>query len=331
VDKVHPYLVAQFTSRGFLCETVLQISYNEFIELKNEYEGLIIRSKFNVDKNALLSKNNLKFIIRIGSGVEHIDIQFAEAQGIRVISTPEGNAPAVAEHCLGMLLAALKKIATANDEVKNGEWFREKNKGVELSSQTVGIIGFGNTGKAFAKLLNAFGCKILVYDKFKTGFTESYIKEVSLEELLQQATVISLHVNYLPENHYFVNKSLLQKTKQQPVFINTSRGLAVNTADLIFALDEDFISFACLDVLEYENVNLQIPPKTAWNETLWRLTANKKVLLTPHTAGQTLNAELRHAEVAVEKIFSIALTQNSFPDKPFSRTRLRRVLRLFRF
>jgi D-3-phosphoglycerate dehydrogenase len=200
-------------------------------------------------------------------------------------------------------LAALKKLATANNEVKNGEWLREKNKGVALSSQTVGIIGFGNTGKAFAKLLHAFGCKILVYDKFKSGFTETYIKEVSLDELLQQATVISLHINYLPENHYFISKSLLQKAKQYPIFINTSRGLAVNTADLIFALDEDYISFACLDVLEYENVNLQIPPKAEWEDTLWRLTSNKKVLLTPHTAGQTLDAELRHAEVAVEKYF----------------------------
>jgi D-3-phosphoglycerate dehydrogenase len=305
VDKVHPYLVEQFTNRGFLCETNLQISYNEFLELEDNYEILVIRSKFNVDKNAISSKKNLKFIIRIGSGVEHIDLPFASANGIRVISTPEGNAPAVAEHCLGMLLSALKKMATANNEVKNGEWLREKNKGAELSSQTVGIIGFGHTGKAFAKLLSVFGCKILVYDKFKSGFTESYIEEVTLDELLQRATVISLHINYLPENRYFINNSLLQKTKQQPIFINTSRGMAVNTADVIFALDEDIISFACLDVLEYENVNLQIPTKKDWNDTLWRLTANKKILLTPHTAGQTIDAELKHAEVAVNKLFTL--------------------------
>jgi len=303
VDKVHPYLVEQFTDRGYLCDTILQISYNEFLELEDNYEGLVVRSKFNVDKNALASKKNLKFIIRIGSGTEHIDLQMASATGIRVISTPEGNAPAVAEHCLGMLLAALKKMATANGEVRNGEWLREKNKGRELSAQTVGIIGFGNTGKAFAKLMQVFGCKILVYDKFKSGFTETYIEEVSLEELLQRATVISLHINYLPENHYFINTALFKKAKQQPIFINTSRGQAVNTADIIFSLDEDYISFACLDVLEYENVNLQIPPKTEWSDTLLRLTTNKKVLLTPHTAGQTFDAELRHAEVAVEKVF----------------------------
>ena len=298
---MHPYLVAQFTSRGYLCETILQISYNEFIDLNDEYEGLVIRSKFNVDKKAISSKKKLKFIIRIGSGIEHIDYPAASAAGLQVISTPEGNAPAVAEHCLGMLLTALKKMATANTEVRNGEWLREKNKGTELSSQTVGIIGFGHTGKAFAKLLSAFGCKILVYDKFKTGFSETYIEEVSLEELLQRATVISLHINYLPENHYFINQILLQKAAQTPIFINTSRGLAVNTADLIFALDEDFISFACLDVLEYENVNLKITPKTAWDDTLRRLTTNKKVLLTPHTAGQTVDAELRHAQVAIQK------------------------------
>ena len=303
MDKVHPYLVEQFTSRGYLCDIIVQISYNEFIELKDEYEILIIRSKFNVDKNAISSKNNLKCIIRIGAGVEHIDTVFAKSKGIRVISTPEGNAPAVAEHCLGMLLSTLKKIATSDREVRNGAWLREKNKGTELSSQTVGIIGFGNTGKAFAKLLSAFGCKILVYDKFKTRFTETYIKEVSLDELLHQSTALSLHINYLPENYYFINMDLLQKAKQKPIFINTSRGLNVNTADLILALDEDVISFVCLDVLEYENVDLQIPPKTAWNDTLFRLTANKHVLLTPHTAGQTLDAELRHAHIAVEKYF----------------------------
>jgi len=301
VDKVHPYLVEQFASRGYLCETNMQLSYNDFLELEDQYTGLVIRSKFKVDKNAISSKPNLKFIIRIGSGVEHIDVPFAEDNGIKVISTPEGNAMAVAEHCLGMLLAALKKIATANAEVKNGEWLREKNKGRELSSQIVGIIGFGNTGKVFARLLSVFGCKILVYDKFKSGFQEDYVEEVTLDEILQQATIISLHINYLPENYYFINKTLLLSTKHNPVFINTSRGLVVNTADLIFAMDEDYISFACLDVLEYENVNLQIPPKTDWNDTLLRLSSNKKVLLTPHTAGQTTDAELKHAVIAVEK------------------------------
>ena len=303
VDKVHPYLVEQLTSRGCLCETILKISHNEFINLNDDYVGLVIRSKFNLDKEAIASKTNMKFIVRIGSGVEHIDTQFAESKGIRIITTPEGNATSVAEHCLGMLLAALKKIATANQEVRVGVWLREKNKGAELSSQTVGIIGFGYTGKAFAKLLSAFGCKILVYDKLKSGFNVDYIEEVSLDELLQRATVISVHINYLPENHYFINKTWLQKAKQKPVFINTSRGSVVRTADLIFALDEDYIAFACLDVLEYENVNLQIPPKTEWNDTLWRLTSNKNVLLTPHTAGQTFDAELRHAKTALEKIY----------------------------
>jgi len=303
VDKVHPYFVEQFSNRGFLCETNLNISLNEFINLNDEYEGLVIRSKFNVDEKAISSKPHLKFIIRIGSGVEHMDVLFTESKGIHIISTPEGNAPAVAEHCLGMLLAALKKMATADREVREGKWMREKNKGTELSSQTVGIIGFGHTGKAFASILNTLGCKILVYDKYKSGFAENYIREVALDELLERATVISLHINYLPENHHFINLNLLQKAKLKPIFINTSRGLNVNTDDIIFALDEDYISFACLDVLEFENVNLQIPPKSEWNDTLLRLTSNKKVLLTPHTAGQTVDAELRHAEIAVKKYF----------------------------
>ena len=312
MDKVHPYLVEQFTNRGFLCETILHLSYNEFVEIKDEFEGLVIRNKFNLDKNAILSKKNLKFIIRIGSGVEHIDLPFALANGKKIISTPEGNAPAVAEHCLGMLLCALKKMATANDEVRAGKWLREKNKGTEISSQTVGIIGFGNTGKAFAKLLQPFGCKILVYDKFKSTFSESFVEEVSLDELLQRSTVVSLHTNYLPENYHFININLLQKTKNTPIFINSSRGNTVNTTDLVFALDEDYISFACLDVLEYENVNLQIPPKSEWNDTLLRLTTNKKILLTPHTAGQTSESDLRHAEIAIKKTFA---TKGAFENK----------------
>jgi D-3-phosphoglycerate dehydrogenase len=305
VDIVHPYLVEQFTNRGFFCETILNISHNEFINLRDEYEGLVIRSKFQVDEEAIRSKKNLQFIVRIGSGLEHIDLPFAFANGIRIISTPEGNAPAVAEHCLGMLLAALKKMVTADREVRNGKWDRKKNRGAELSSQTVGIIGFGNTGKAFANLLRFFGCKILVYDKFKSGFDENYIEEVSLDQLIQRSTVISLHINYIPENHYFINKKILQKTKQKPIFINTSRGLTVKTADLIFAIDEDFLSHICLDVLEYENVNLQMSPQSEWNDTLLRITANKKVMFTPHTAGQTVESEFRHAAIAVEKIFGI--------------------------
>jgi len=305
VDKVHPYLVEQFTSMGYLCESILNISYNEFINLNDIYVGLVIRSKFMLDEGSIASKKNLKFIIRIGSGVEHIDLQFAQANGIEIISTPEGNAPAVAEHCLGMVLAALKKIAIADKEVRNGEWLREKNKGNELASQTVGIIGFGHTGKAFASLLSFFGCKILVYDKFKNGFEETYIEEVSLNELLQRATIISVHINYLPENYYFINKTFLLSTAQKPVIINSSRGLVVNTADLVFALDEQYISFACLDVLEYENVNLQVPPKAEWDETFNRLIAHNNVLLTPHTAGQTHDAELRHAKSAIYQFMNI--------------------------
>jgi D-3-phosphoglycerate dehydrogenase len=311
VDKVHPYLVEQFTNKGFFCERRLNLTYSDFRNLDDCYDGLVIRSKFELDERALTSKKNLKFIIRVGSGTEHIDLQYVSANNIIIISTPEGNAPTVAEHGVGMLLAALKRMATADQEVRGGAWLREKNKGFELSSQTVGIIGFGHTGKAFAKLLSAFGSKILVYDKFKNGFKETYVEEVTLEELLQRSTVISLHINFFPENHYFINKAIFEKVKKKPVFINTARGLAVNTADLLNALDEGIVSFACLDVLEFENVNLQIPPKEEWDETLQRLTTYNNVLLTPHTAGQTIDAELRHAEVAVSAWASLCKSSTS--------------------
>ena len=305
VDSVHESLPERLNANGFICETDKTLTYEGFLALPDDFCGLIIRSRFIVDAPLLRSKPSLKFIVRIGSGVENIDTATCAELGIACISTPEGNAPAVAEHALALLFTALKKCAAADNEVRHGIWDRSGNKTHELSALTAGIIGYGHTGPAFAKLLHSFGCKVLTFDKFKTGISDCYSTESSLENLLEESDIISLHINYLHENHYFINKEKLLLNKKKAIFINTSRGLSVNTADLIEALDEGIISHACLDVLEFETPRLQIPPVEKWDEVMRRLAAHPKTTLTPHIAGQTYEAAKRHADVAFEKIISL--------------------------
>lgn len=304
VDKADTVLSLKLERAGFSYETNLNISYQEFIEKPDQYVGLVIRSKFLLDQRAIASKPGLKFIARLGAGMESIDQDFAKRKGIHVISTPEGNAPAVAQHCLALLLSSLRHIVDSNQEVRNGQWLREKNKGKEIGSLTYGIIGFGNTGQAFAQILQPFHPEILVYDKFKSNFQFEGIKEVSLEELLQKSDVVSIHINYIKENHYFFNEELFNQCGKPVLLINSARGAVLNTPDLLRAIQNQKVGHACLDVLEYENVNLQIPEKGNWDPTLLQLADHKQVTLTPHIAGQTPESERRHAEIAFQKICS---------------------------
>ena len=306
VDRVLPLLAEQLEAHGYECETDRKLTHEAFVALPDEYDGLVIRNRFQVDAAALDSKPRLRFVVRIGSGMENIDIQYAESKGVRCLSTPEGNANAVAELCLTFLLAALRHVVTADQEVRQGEWLREKNKGTELASHTVGIIGYGHTGPAFAKLLRALGCKVLCYDRYRQNYGDENAVEVSLQELFEQCDVISLHINYLSENHYFINKKLMDEIKHPFIFINSSRGWAVNTADVLTAIKEGKIQYACFDVLEYESSRLQIPPKDEWDMVLQELAETGCVLLTPHVGGQTYEAERRHVEVAVEKIVQLS-------------------------
>ena len=310
VDRVHPHLIDLLEKSGFSCNIRHDLNYEKYLLLEDDYVGLIIRSRFLIDNQAIDSKKNLKFIVRIGSGMENIDVAYAERKGISCFSTPAGNAPSVAEHCLGMLLSALRNITTSNNEVRIGKWEREKNKGHEIGSRTVGIIGYGHTGKAFADMLKPFGCKIYVFDKYRTGFKEEHIVETTLQELLRECDVISLHINYFEDNYHFFNDELIKQSIHPFIFINTSRGLAVKTDDIIKNLQNGKIKYACIDVLEYETVQLKIPSKSSWPEPLQRLAQMENVILTPHIAGQTFDAEKRHADIAFEKI--IGLTDNQF-------------------
>lgn len=302
VDRVHPYLAEQLSLRGFTCHTDMTLTYDSFKAGPDCWSGLIIRSRFVIDKAVIDSKPSLKFIVRIGSGVENIDVAYAESKGVRIISTPEGNAHAVAEHCLGLLLSSLRHIASADREVRAGQWLREKNKGTELNAHTYGIIGYGHTGPAFARLLTTLGCTVLAYDRYNASAGDTYAHMTTMEEIFDQCDVISLHVNYRPENHYLVNDEWIRAVRKPFILLNTSRGQVVNTADVVQHLKSGKILAADLDVLEYESPKLKNLPKEEWPEAMEQLAAMDNVILTPHVGGQTLDAELRHARVAVEKI-----------------------------
>lgn len=302
VDRVHPYLSETLNENGFLCRTDMTFTYDTFMTEPDNLSGLVIRSRFVVDQAVINSKPSLQFIVRIGSGVENIDVAYAEQKGIRVISTPEGNANAVAEHCLGLILSALRHIPSANQEVRNGEWLREKNKGTELQSHTYGIIGYGHNGPALARLLRLLGCQVYAYDRYNPNAGDENATMVTLDELQQKCDVISLHINYIPENKYFIDSQFIQNMAQPFMLINTSRGLVVNTSDLVQGLQSGKVLYAGLDVLEYENTRLKNLPKEEWPVAMETLASLEQVTLTPHVAGQTLDAEYRHAKVAVEKI-----------------------------
>ncbi len=305
VDRVHPCLSEKLSEKGFLCETDMTYDYDSFLSRPDDVEGLVIRSRFVIDQAMLEQKRALKFIVRIGSGVENIDVAFAEKCGIRVLSTPEGNANAVAEHCLGLLLSALRHIPAADREVRAGEWLREKNKGSELQSHRYGLIGYGHTGAAFARLLHALGCEVYAYDKYHPENANGDAAMVPLDELMGQCDVVSLHVNYMPENKYLIDKAFIEKMSHPFMLMNTSRGLVVDTAAVAEALQSGKITAACLDVLEYESTRLKNLPKASWPAAMDAVAASEHAILTPHVGGQTTDAELRHAQYAVHKILKL--------------------------
>ena len=305
VDRVHPALAEGLEGRGFDCSTDMTYTYDTFAARADDLYGLVIRSRFVVDRTLLDTKPSLRFIVRIGSGVENIDVAYAESRGVRVISTPEGNANAVAEHCLGLLLGLLRHISSADREVRAGEWLREKNKGSELQAHTYGIIGYGHTGPAFARLLHALGCEVYAYDRYNPNAGDECAKMVSLEELCARCDVISLHVNYIPENLHLINSEFIERMPHPFLLLNSSRGLVVECAALVRGLQAGKVTAAALDVLEYENTRLQNLPKQEWPEAMHALAARDNVILTPHVGGQTLDAELRHTQVAFEKIVEV--------------------------
>ena len=302
LDTNHPLLISQLNELGFTNHEDYSSSKTEIEKKIKDYQGIVIRSRFKIDKTFIEAATNLKFIARVGAGLESIDCEYAQTKGIHLISAPEGNRNAVSEHALGMLLALMNKLFIADKEVRHGEWKREKNRGDELDGKTVGIIGYGNTGKAFAKKLKGFDVNVIFYD-IKSNLEDEHARQVTLETLKQQADVLSLHVPFTELTNKMVNKTFINSFSKPFYLINTSRGKCVVTKDLVEALLSGKIIAAGLDVLEYEQTsfeNLFLDGKVP-NE-FKQLLKMKNVILTPHIAGWTHQSKEKLSQTIVDKI-----------------------------
>ncbi|UTX47042.1 2-hydroxyacid dehydrogenase [Chryseobacterium sp. MA9] len=299
LDKNHPLITEQLIAKNFILEEDFTSSYDEVCDKIGNYDGIIIRSRIPLDQNFLEKGKNLKFIARVGAGMENIDIPVAEKLGIQLINSPEGNRDSVAEHVVGMLLVIMNRLFIASQEVKNGIWKREENRGDELLGKTVGLIGYGNMGKATAKRLSGFGCKVIFHD-ILPDLSDEYATQVSLEELKQSAEVLSLHIPLTSETHYLIDENFIAEMKNDFYFVNTARGKNVKTKSLVEGLKSGKVKGTCLDVLEYEKSSFE--NIEAENENLKYLLESEKAIVTPHIAGWTHQSKEKLAQFIVDKI-----------------------------
>jgi len=298
-DDVHHLLIDHLQQMGYEVTFRPDITFEETLSSIEPYTGLIINSKIFCSDELLDKAPNLRWIARLGSGMEVIDTKACDARGVKYFNSPEGNRNAVAEHALGLLLNLMNNISKSNAEVKQGKWIREPNRGEELSGKTVGIIAFGNTGEAFAKILRGFDVTILAYDKYKKDFGDNFVKESSLEEIFQKADVLSLHLPLTEETKYMIDEKFLNSFSKPIYLINTSRGKVLKTTALIAAIKSNKVKAAGLDVLENEKINQLNEQEQQWFDTLVK---DERIILTPHIAGWTVESKRKIAEVVIEKI-----------------------------
>jgi D-3-phosphoglycerate dehydrogenase len=304
IDSVHPVLEQKLEQAGMVCLQHTKTNFETLQSILQEAYGIVIRSRFTIDSDFLKFCPNLKFIARSGSGLENIDTKACKDLGIRVYNSPEGNRNAVAEHALGMLLSLLHKIQKADKEVRQGEWNRESNRGEELDGKTVGIIGYGNNGAAFAKKLRGFDVRVLAYDKYKSGFGDHFVQECTLNAILEQADVISFHIPQNKETRSFLNKEFVASMQKPFYLLNLSRGKIVDTAALVEGLQNGKIKGAGLDVLEFESKSFESFFEQELPGSFSYLINSENVVLTPHVGGWTSESYVKLSSVLADKILA---------------------------
>ena len=302
LDEVHEILEERLTEAGFECIHAESESVETCIELVKECVGIVIRSRFPINQNFLQYAEKLRFIARSGAGMENIDVPYCEKRGIELFNAPEGNRNAVGEHALGMLLSMFNHLNKGDREVRQGIWDRSGNRGTELDGKTVGIIGFGNNGSSFAKKLRGFDVNLLVYDKYKSGFGDEFVKECSLEEIYANSDVISFHIPQNSETIYWANDEFFGKLRKNIWLINVSRGKIVEGAALVKALKSGKVLGAALDVLEYEKASFESFTSEKPNADFEYLLKSDKVLFSPHVAGWTTESYFKLSDVLADKI-----------------------------
>jgi len=307
IDTVHPILRQELEKDGFQCDYFAGYSRQQLLEIVNNYMGIVIRSKVKLDKEFLGRAKQLQFIGRVGAGLENIDVDFATNRSIACLNAPEGNRDAVGEQAIAMLLMLFNNLILADSEVRQGIWKRAPNRGIELGGKTIGIIGYGNTGGAFAKKLSGFGVNVLAFDKYKFNYSDEFVTESSLSELFKQCDIVSLHVPLTEETTFMIDGDFLDRFSKNIYLINTSRGKVVKTTDLVSRLKSGKVKGACLDVLEYEGLSFENLDKTALPDDFHELVEMKNVVLSPHIAGWTHESNYKLAKTIVEKIRKLKL------------------------
>ncbi len=302
-DSTHDKLPEKLTQSGFICDYQSDIKPNEIINIIPKYDGIIIRSKIKIDKNIIDAAKNLKFIGRVGAGLENIDVEYAEQKGIKCFNSPEGNKDAVGEHTLGMLLTLFNNILKADLEVRSGKWIREGNRGLEIKGKTIGIIGYGNMGSAFAQRLKGFEANVIAYDKYKFNYSNEFVTEKRLEDIFEQTDILSIHVPLTEETQFMVNHEFINRFKKDIYILNTARGKVLKTDDFVKNLKSGKVLGAALDVLEYEQTSFEsLHSGNDLPETFQYLIESNKVVLTPHIAGWTHESNIKLSEFLADKI-----------------------------
>lgn len=305
LDKGHPYLLQQLQHLGYQLVHHEQTALEELLPLLPALSGIVLRSRLTLDQAFLERCHNLEFIARMGIGLEHVDLDYADSRGIKVLNSPEGSRDTVAEHTLGLILGLLHRLQQANLQIRAGKWERKRNRGSELRHRTVGLIGYGNIGRAVAQRLSCFGCRTIAYDKFKTNYGDQYAEAVNLAELQAFADVVSIHIPFSEANHHFIDADLLAAFSRPIFLVNTARGLVLDTSALAIALQQGQVIGAALDVLEYEEQAFNQLDLDRLPAPFQYLRQVENVILTPHTAGLSHEVMEAHAKVLAQKIAAL--------------------------